>query len=293
MKDWVKHHVRKQLDNEIVYIDDVPMYDMWREYMEEIDQIIKPLGTRQFRRVWDRHMSKFYHTRRRKNFGTCPDCTRYKARIHRNARDANELLLVKEQYYEDLDMQKGERGIYYKHRMKGLRGNAVSVMVDGMDQSKLIMPHTKVPQKDVSNFLETKITGVLVHGKRFDAYISELQVPSDSNLNRAGLHITLMKLRRDAPGGVLPGKLFLQVDAILDSGSANKNKWTISYLNLSLMIEIGMFDLIKMSFLPVGHTHTDIGQAFSRIAVHPNRNDAIDMDEFVTAINDSFIKDNK
>ena len=55
-----------------------------------------------------------------------------------------------------------------------------------------------------------------------------------------------------------------------------------SYSYLSLMIEIGMFDLIKMGFLPVGHTHEDIDQAFSRIAVHLNRNDAIDMDKIAS-----------
>ena len=111
-----------------------------------------------------------------------------------------------------LDMQKEERGVYYKHRIKGLRGEAVSVMVDSMDQSKLILPHTKVPPKDASNLLETKITGVLVHGKRFDAYISEPQVPSDLNLDLTCIHTTLMKLKRDAPGGVLPRKLYLPVD---------------------------------------------------------------------------------
>ena len=65
----------------------------------------------------------------------------------------------------------------------------------------------------------------------------------------------------------------------------------ISYL--SLLVEIGMFDLIKMSFLPVGHTHEDIDQAFSRIALHLNKNDAIIMDEFVQKITKSFIKDDK
>ena len=94
-----------------------------------------------------------------------------------------------------------------------------------------------------------------------------------------------MKLKRDAPGGVLPRKLYLQVDV----GSENKNKWMISYL--SLLIEIGMFDLIKMSFLPVGHTHEDIDQVFLRIAVHLNRHDAIDMDEFIHAVEESFVKD--
>ena len=69
-----------------------------------------------------------------------------------------------------------------------------------------------------------------------------------------------MKLKRDAPGGVLPRKFYLQVDG----GSY-----------LSLLVEVGMFDYIKMSFLPVGHTHEDIDQALSRIAVYLNRHDAI------------------
>ena len=56
----------------------------------------------------------------------------YKACIHRNAGDPNELFLVKTECYEHLDMQKIERGIYYKHRIKGLGGEAISVMVDGM-----------------------------------------------------------------------------------------------------------------------------------------------------------------
>ena len=44
MKDWVEHHGCKQPDIEIVYIDDVPMDDMWREHNQETDQIIQPLG---------------------------------------------------------------------------------------------------------------------------------------------------------------------------------------------------------------------------------------------------------
>ena len=96
-----------------------------------------------------------------------------------------------------------------------------------------------------------------------------------------------MKLKMDAPGAVLPRKFYLQVDG----GSENKNKWMISYL--SLLIEIGMFDLIKMRVLPVGHTHEDIDQAFSRIAVYLNRHDAIDMDEFMHAVEESFVKDER
>ena len=97
MKDWVELHGCKQPDSYIVYIDNdiVPMNDMWREYEAEIDKLIEPLGDHQ---VWKKHMGKFCHKRRRKPFGTCADCTGCKACIHRNARDPNELLLVKEEY---------------------------------------------------------------------------------------------------------------------------------------------------------------------------------------------------
>ena len=83
MKNWVGHHGCQQPDSTMVYIDDVPMEDMWREYCEEMDKIVEPLGSRQFRRVWDEHMKSFCHKRRRKPLGTCPACTGYKARIHR------------------------------------------------------------------------------------------------------------------------------------------------------------------------------------------------------------------
>ena len=108
---------------------------------------------------------------------------------------------------------------------------------------------------------------------------------SNLNLNLTCLYTTLMKLRGDAKDGVLSRKLYLQVDGRPE----DKNKWMICYL--SLLVEIGMFDPIKSKFRPVGHTHEDIDQAFSRIAMYLNRNDAITMDEFVRAVNLSFIKD--
>ena len=49
MKDWGELHGCKPPDSDIVYIDDVPMNDMWREYEAEIDKLIEPLGDRQFR----------------------------------------------------------------------------------------------------------------------------------------------------------------------------------------------------------------------------------------------------
>ena len=285
MKDYIDMHGCMQPDSELVYIDDLALDDMAAQCAKEVEQVCTPLGNRQFRRLWNKVFAQWCRKRARKPFGTCTVCAGYKAKLCKFARDPNELTRLKAEFMEHLGMQKNERGVYYKHRFKGLRGLALSIIIDGMDQSKLTVPHYKLIPKDTSNFLETKITGVLVHGKVFNCYVSEPQVKHDSNLNLTCLHDTIMALLEQE--GELPRTLYLQVDG----GSENKNQWMLSYL--SLLVEVGLFDKIKMSFLPVGHTHEDIDQAFSRISVYLNKHDCLTYDEFLQGVHKSFVKDNK
>ena len=284
VKDWIDMHGCKMPDSNLVYVDDVSLPDLHKQYCQDTNALCLPLKERQFKRYWKRNFGKWVKKRARKPFGTCTECAGFKARLAANARDKMAIEEIKAQFYDHLNMQKIERSIYYKHRKKGMEGDSLSIIVDGMDQSKLTLPHYKLTPKDVSNFLETKITGVLVHGKVFDCYISEPQVRHDTNLNLTCVHNTLMSLMKKGP---LPPILYLQVDG----GSENKNQWMLSYL--SLLIEMGMFSKIKMSFLPVGHTHEDIDQAFSRIAVYLGKHDAYTYDEFVSCIQKSFLKENR
>lgn len=283
-REWIDLHGCRMPDCNLIYIDDLSLDDLSAECGREIFDLVMPLSNRQFRRVWAKEFSKLVKKRARKPFGTCAVCAGYKARIHKHARDKMELKLVKADYLLHLTETKTERQIYYAHRHKALQGDALSSIVDGMDQSKLTLPHFKLIPKDVSNFLETKITGVLFHGKRFDCYVSEPQVPHDSNLNLTALHASLMAVLAE---GNAPRKWYLQVDG----GSENKNRWMLSYL--SLLIEVGIFDVIKMSFLPVGHTHEDIDQAFSRIAVHLNKVDALTFEDFLAEVGKSFLKEGR
>ena len=283
-KEWIDLHGCKMPDSNLVYVDDVSLSDLHKEYCRDTSALCVPLRERQFKRHWKQSFGKWVKKRARKPFGTCTECAGFKARLAANARDKHEIERVKAEFYAHLNMQKNERSIYYRHRKKGMQGDCLSIIVDGMDQSKLTLPHYKLTPKDVGNFLETKITGVLVHGKAFDCYISEPQVRHDTNLNLTCLHNTLMSLTKKGP---LPPIFYLQVDG----GSENKNQWMLSYL--SLLIELGVFSKIKMSFLPVGHTHEDIDQAFSRIAVYLNQHDAYTYDEFVSCIRNSFLKENR
>ena len=285
IKEWIDLHGCKMPDSDLVYVDDVPLGDLSHECATDLSPVCEPVGERQFRRLWQENFAVWCKKRARKPFGTCTVCAGYKARIAKHARDRNELARLKSEYSGHLAEIKKERQIYYEHRRKALVNAAISIIVDGMDQSKLTVPHHKLQPKDTGSFLETKITGVLVHGKCFDAYVSEPQVRHDTNLNLTCIHTTLMKVLATYPDGNHPRVLYVQVDG----GSENKNKWMLAYL--SLLVEAQLFDKVKMSFLPVGHTHEDIDQAFSRIAVHLNKHDAVTYDAFLAEISKSFKKD--
>jgi hypothetical protein len=262
--EWQKEYIRRHgccmPDSQYTYIDDVPFTKLHEDYAAETAGTCTPVGARHFSRLWWAHFRKSVRKRKRKPFGTCRRCMGYKKSISELVRDAQALRRMKEEYYAHLEEQKDERLSYYGRRMKGISGSALSIIMDGMDQNKLILPHAKEHLKDADGLVETKVTGVLVHGHFFDTYVVEPQVAHDSNLSITCLHRTLMKLFRK---GRVPSVLYLQVDG----GSENKNQWMMSYL--SLLVELKLFRKIKMCFLPVGHTHEDIDQVNPQTAHFP------------------------
>ena len=79
--------------------------------------------------------------------------------------------------YQDLlkdhrNFTRGERLLYYDRREEAEEypHKAMSIIMDGMDQAKCIIPHH--PKYEIQNGIKTKLTGVLVHGKEFHGYIS-------------------------------------------------------------------------------------------------------------------------
>ena len=66
---------------------------------------------------------------------------------------------------------------------------------------------------------------------------------------------------RAMPFKSLPRTLLLQLD---NCGSENKNRYVFAYL--SLLVARGVFDMVQLGFLMVGHTHEDIDALFSRFS---------------------------
>ena len=98
------------------------------------------------------------------------------------------------------------------------------------------------------------------------------------------LYRTLIDLKKKT--GKLPPKLYLQLD---NTSRQCKGFGVMGYLGM--LVDHGVFEKIVCSFLPVGHTHEDIDQFFSRLAVYMRNESAYDLEEFGECIRKSYKRD--
>ena len=156
-----------------------------------------------------------------------------------------------------------ERRKYWKHRAKAKQNSQhyLSLIIDGMDQAKTTIPSLHpTPSCLAGSGLKTHVTGVLVHGHtpRAHVFVSTESTHNGSNLTIECIMRTLLRLQLDSK----PRVLYVQMD---NCCRENKNKYVFSFL--AFLVQRGVFSKVKISFLPVGHTHEDIDQMFSRFAI--------------------------
>ena len=75
------------------------------------------------------------------------------------------------------------------------------------------------------------------------------------------LHQSLTKMKEE--GIQFAPRLHLQLDNTVKD---NKSKYVMAYLQS--LVDCGVFEEITVHFFQVGHTHCDIDQLFSRIAIY-------------------------
>lgn len=116
----------------------------------------------------------------------------------------------------------------------------MSLIVDGMDQAKLLLPHMSNNSKAYSGAykLRTHLTGVLDHGYN-PLFVTDLfQWPHDSNLTMNVLWHAIS--RRDK----IPEVLCLQMDNCFRE---NKNQYVFVFL--ALFVKAGIFKKVILSIV--------------------------------------------
>lgn len=162
-----------------------------------------------------------------------------------------------------VDMVWEAKQCYYNARDQArLDPNSLlSMIIDGSDQANYGMPYFAVKTKEncKGHKMKTKLIGSLVHGRQLNVFTAGENLHTGSDMVIEVLHRTLESVKTNTPNGCLPRRLRIQLD---NCGRENKNKYFIGYCHY--LVEVGLFDEIELHFLPVGHTHEDIDQVFSR-----------------------------
>ena len=104
-----------------------------------------------------------------------------------------------------------------------------------------------------------KTQGVLLYGWGYYLYVCDPRISSNANFNIECFHRTLHKFFDNlmkTPDAQWPETLTIQVDG------ASDNKCKTLFMYAEYLIRIGLFDVVMISFLIVGHTHNKMDQKF-------------------------------
>ena len=140
----------------------------------------------------------------------------------------------------------------------------MSLIMDAMDANKCWIPHLGANRsKHWDNLgsdkrVSSHYFGVINHGISTRIFMLDDELKKDGNVSGTILIKVLTdEFERRKQNNIPWAKvLYLQ----MDNGSDNKN--SVIFGLGELMVRIGLFEKVKYSFLPVGHTHEDIDAAF-------------------------------
>ena len=226
---------------------------------------------------------KRIEVREASSFTQCGVCSDLQTEMG-NAKTTAAFLHKKAQFDMHNASQKAEREVYYRHRDNAKRNpnKYMCLIIDGMDQFKLKLPQYEQNTKDNDSQLDTKLTGIKVHGVGTYFYFTTNTYTAGANLNIDCLNQTLLDLRRIydelIDKGELetwPSKLYIQVDG----GTENMNRFFLAYCDR--LVAFGLFEKVKVNFLMVGHTHEDIDQIFSVVSGTLKKEKCLSLDQMM------------
>jgi len=136
----------------------------------------------------------------------------------------------------------------------------LSLITDGMDNRKSVIPRLAQARKDVDNTgeeLPTKLQGTLVHGHGFFATWCYPKYSGGASMICTVLLDVVNKIKAKTP---LPPVLLIQAD---NCGRENKNRVVVGFI--AYLVQRHVFECVELHFLLVGHTHSIIDALFATV----------------------------
>ena len=161
----------------------------------------------------------------------------------------------------------------------------LSSIIDWADASPYMMPHLahRSHATDGTDLVKMHVLGCIAHGRDTYIFTCPPHIAQGHNVTIQTIDRVLLDIKRK--DGRIPPILHIQLD---NTTKQNKGKFLMAYLGY--LVRQGVIKEAYCNFLPVGHTHEDIDQVFSRISVFSRRHDAADDGDLRWCIKKSFKK---
>ena len=141
----------------------------------------------------------------------------------------------------------------------------LNLTIDGSDNSAYGFPYFSERTHSTSKGykVRSKLYAAILHGHFGAAFTFAANLTGGSVVTVEIINRMLDYFLKDKPGNRLPPTLWIQLD---NTCRDNKNRYVFGFLQS--LVDMGQFQEVEVNFLPVGHTHCDIDQLFSRVSVH-------------------------
>lgn len=234
-----------------------------------------------FYRVWKEECSDI-KTQRHHGFTVCSKCEQIRSRMADNLLNETALQNLQNQLSAHLKVMAEERRSYtmrMDRTIKYPRRNC-SIVVDGADQKSYGLPHFIFDTKsDKGHKMKVKCIGVLEHLKEKSLTLFTMTEEFESGANHVLEFVHRVLNCKKALLGKRPQIIYVQVD---NCTRENKNRYFMAYFEM--FVGRGVLMEVQISFLPVGHTHTDIDQSFSCVVNRLRVVSTVTMSDLITEL---------
>jgi hypothetical protein len=236
----------------------------------------KEISVSAFHAMWQKHFSHV-QIPRTSRFSKCSVCWEFTSTLEKVVSNTMKDRL-KQIYQRHHELQRQERHAYedVKLEARNRPDKVLSIVIDGMDQNTTMVPKMCQTVKNIEGrYVKTHLCGILVHGWGlcYDLWI-DAHHRHDSNQVVTSIMGVLHAVH--STRNTLPPILCIQAD---NCARDNKNKFLFGLC--AALVGLGYFEEVRMGFLLVGHTHSDIDQRFSSISHVLKRDDINSLSELL------------
>ena len=264
------------------FLEHAQPIDLFHQYVQYVEsEGDSPASFSTFMRVFKKVFSKHLAFRERGEHAQCNVCFRYKERIKKAATKKAKADLMRG-YGQHLLSQWLDRQFYWrvralsrnffsaamslstsKLRMLDTSTSYLTVIMDGMDQSKLRIPkmgYARLTKTMEQLFRPTlHLAATWLHGFKVLVSIGDEDCKKDAECQIEQLARGLSHLVRST--SQLPLNLHVQTDNCFREG---KNRFLLNWG--LLLVVLGIFRSVCFGYLRTAHSHEDVDQVFGQLA---------------------------